>query len=124
MGIKALGGANVEGLPLSEAIKAGDFIFVSGMVAYGEGENIVPGGVGAETDKIVEDLTALLAEAGASLANVVKTNVFLTDAADFDAFNSAYAKHFGPVPPARIAVVAPLTIDAKVEMDFTAYIGE
>ena len=123
MAITAMGGTNVEGLPLSEAIRAGDFIFVSGMVAYGEGEEIVPGGVAAETDRIVADLTALLAEAGASLANVVKANVFLTDPADFEAFNRAYAQHFGGRPPARIAVVAALTIDAKVEMDFTVYVG-
>jgi enamine deaminase RidA (YjgF/YER057c/UK114 family) len=56
------------------------------------------------------------------LEDIVKANVFLTNADDFPAFNQAYAKHFPKDPPARIGVVVALTIDAKVEMDFIAYI--
>ena len=123
MSIEAIGGENVEGLPLSEAVKAGDYIFVSGMVGFGPDGEIVPGGVASETDRIMQDLAALLQKAGATLSNVVKVNVFLTDGADFDQFNHAYAKHFGDPPPARIGVVVDLTINAKVEMDFTAYVG-
>ena len=123
MTIEAVGGANAEGLPLSEAIKAGGFIFVSGMVAFGQDGKIVPGGVASETDKIMQDLAAILQQAGANLSDLVKVNVFLADAEDFDEFNRAYAKYIGDPPPARIGVVAALTINAKVEMDFTAYVG-
>ncbi len=123
MGIELIGGDNVEGLPLSDAVRAGDFIFVSGMVGCNPDGTIVPGGVVAETDKIFEDLTELLTKANASLSQVAKVNVYLTDAADFDAFNRAYAKHFSAGAPARVGVVAALTIDAKVEMDFVVYTG-
>lgn len=119
---KTIAGANVEGLPLSEAILAGDFLFVSGMVGFEGDGSIVRGGVAAETDRIMEDLTGILKQAGASLADVVKTNVYLTDANDFSAFNEAYARYFPTEPPARIGVVVALTIEAKVELDFIAYI--
>ena len=123
MTIEAIGGTNPEGLPLSEAIRAGDFIFVSGMVGFGSDGKIVAGGIASETDRIIQDLAALLEKAGATLRNVVKVNVFLGSAGDFDAFNRAYAKHFADAPPARIGVVTAFTIDARVEMDFIAYVG-
>lgn len=119
---KTIAGDNVEGLPLSEAVLAGDFLFVSGMVGFESDGSIVRGGVAAETDRIMEDLTEILKQAGASLTDVVKTNVYLTDANDFSAFNEAYARYFPTDPPARIGVVVALTIDAKVELDFIAYI--
>lgn len=123
MRIEAIGSPNEEGLPISDGIKAGDFIFVSGMVAFGSDGEIVPGGVAAETDKIMHDLAVVLGKAGSALSDVVKVTVYLTDAADFDAFNSTYAKYFNDPLPARIGVVAALTINAKVEMDFIAYVG-
>lgn len=119
---KIIAGANVEGLPLSEAVLAGDFLFVSGMVGFEPDGSIVRGGVAAETDRIMEDLTGILKQSGASLADVVKTNVYLTDANDFSAFNEAYARYFPTEPPARIGVVVALTIEAKVELDFIVYI--
>ncbi len=119
---KNIAGHNVEGLPLSEAVLAGDFLFVSGMVGFESDGSIVAGGVAAETHRILEDLSGLLKQEGASLKDVVKTNVYLTDADDFSAFNEAYARHFPTDPPARIGVVVALTIEAKVEMDFIAYI--
>ena len=124
MGIQAFNANNPEGLPLSAAIRAGDFVFVSGMVGFGDGEEVVPGGVGPETEKIIADLVDVLGEAGIALEHVVKSTVFLTDAADFDAFNAVYAKHFNKRPPARITVVSDLTIDARVEIDFIAYCGD
>jgi len=119
---KMIAGSNVEGLPLSEAVLAGDFLFVSGMVGFESDGSITRGGVAAEVDRIMDDLTEILEQADACLADVVKTNVFLTDASDFSAFNKAYARYFPTNPPARIGVVVALTIDAKVEMDFIAYV--
>lgn len=124
MGIEAIGGANPEGLPLSEAIMAGDFIFVSGMVGFGSDGKIVPGGVAAETDQIMKDVNELLCKAGAGLEKVVKVTVYLADADDFEQFNKAYARHISGLPPARIGIVAAFTIDVRVEMDFVAYVGE
>lgn len=123
MSIKAIGGASLEGLPFSEAVRAGDFIFVSGMVGFGPDGKLVPGGIASETDRIIQDLAALLQEAGATLRNVVKVNVLLTDVADFDEFNRTYARHFDDPRPARVSAVAGLTVEARVEMDFIAYVG-
>ncbi len=114
---------NAEGLPLSEAVRAGDFIFVSGMVGFDDNAEIVPGGVGAEVNKIFDDLADILGRAGATIDDLVKVNVYLAYAVDFDAFNKVYSDCIGGEPPARICVVTALTIDARVEMDFVAYIG-
>jgi 2-iminobutanoate/2-iminopropanoate deaminase len=119
----AFSSSNIEGLPISEAVRAGDFVFVSGMVGFGPDGQVVPGGIAAETDRIMLDLADLLKRAGASLRNVVKVNVYLADAADFPAFNQAYAVYFPTSPPARVSVVTSLTIEARVEMDFVAYTG-
>ena len=70
------------------------------------------------------DAADLLKRAGASLADIVKVSICLTDANDFAAFNEAYARYFRKDPPARVSLVADLTIDARVEMDFVAYTGK
>ena len=66
----------------------------------------------------------MLDRVGASMERVVKTTVYITNAEDFSAFNAAYAAHFPTNKPARIGVVAGMTIDASVEMDFIVYVGE
>ncbi len=124
MPMSFLAGPNVEGLPISEAVRAGDFLFVSGMVGFGPDGEIVAGGVAAETDRIMKDLQEILSRAGADLGRVAKVNVYLTSADDFEAFNEAYANYFPHNKPARIGVVAGMTIQAAVEMDFTVYLGD
>jgi 2-iminobutanoate/2-iminopropanoate deaminase len=111
---------NVEGLPLSDAVRFGDLIFVSGMVAFDEKGAIVQGGIAAETRQTFRNIEQVLAKAGSSLADVLKVNIILTDASDFDAFNTAYRKLFPKSPPARISMVAGLTIDARLEVDVIA----
>lgn len=123
MSAQFIAGENVEGLPLSEAVKAGEFIFVSGLVGFEPDGSIAKGGVAAETDRIMLDLKDILQRAGAGLEHVVKTTVYLRSASDFDGFNVAYAKYFPGNKPARISVVAGLTIDARIEIDFIAYTG-
>ncbi|MGE0005713.1 MAG: RidA family protein [Parvibaculaceae bacterium] len=114
---------NVEGLPLSDAVRFGDLVFVSGMVGFdGEGA-IVGGGIAAETRQTFANIERVLARAGASLADVLKVNVVLTDAADFAAFNAAYREIFPQAPPARVSMVAGLTIDARLEVDVIAGVG-
>ncbi len=121
MGLEFIAGENVEGLPLSEAVRAGDFIFVSGMVGFGPDGKVVQGGVAAETERIMGDLEELLTRAGGSLSRIVKVSVYLANADDFETFNRTYARYFKSKAPARVSVVTALTIDATVEMDFVVY---
>ena len=109
--------------PLSAAVRAGDFLFVSGLAGVGPDEKVVPGGVAAETQKIFEDLTKILDIAGANLKQVVRAGVFLTHASDFNAFNEVYRQYFAESPPARTTVVSALTLEAAVEIDFTVFVG-
>jgi 2-iminobutanoate/2-iminopropanoate deaminase len=111
---------NVEGLPLSDAVKTGNLIFVSGMVGFGEDGQIVRGGIAAETHQTFRNIEQVLDRAGCTLQDIVKVSVILTDRADFEAFNDAYKKIFTANWPARISMVAGLTIDAKVEIDVIA----
>lgn len=111
------GQANV---PLSPAVRAGDFIFVSGQVPTLNGA-VVPGGVEAQTRQVLDNVAAVLALAGAALSDVVKTTVILADARDFAAFNAVYASYFPTNPPARTTAEAKLMIDITVEIEAVAY---
>lgn len=108
-------------VPLSAAIRAGDFIFLSGQVPFGPDGKLIEGGVAAQTDQVLENLSRVLEMVGASLVDVVKTTIWLTDAGDFPAFNMAYARHFGSPPPARSCVVSALAVPARVEIEAIAY---
>lgn len=114
-------GAGGMALPFSPAIRAGDFVFVSGQVGFDERGEIVAGGIGAQVRQTIENLRKILAAADCSLDDVVKVNVWLDDARDFASFNRIYAGYFPDMPPARSTVQSPLTIDAKIEMDCIAY---
>jgi reactive intermediate/imine deaminase len=107
--------------PFSPAVRAGDFIYVSGQVpANAEGE-IVVGGIEAQTRQVMENLKKVLALAGATLDDVCKSTVWLQDARDFGAFNRIYMSYFGDNKPARSTTEARLMVDAKVEIDVVAY---
>ena len=107
--------------PFSPAVRAGDFIYVSGQVpANAEGE-IVVGGIEAQTRQVMENLKKVLALAGATLDDVCKSTVWLQDARDFGAFNRIYMSYFGENKPARSTTEARLMVDAKVEVDVVAY---
>ena len=108
--------------PFSPAVRAGDFIYVSGQVpANAEGE-IVTGGIEAQTRQVMENLKSVLALAGATLDDVCKTTCWLHDARDFGAFNRVYMSYFGAAGrPARSTTEARLMVDAKVEIDVVAY---
>lgn len=123
MGKRIVVGENVEGLPISEAVQAGDFIFFSGLVAADEKGQVIAGGIGMETDHIFRQVEATLSRVGASLSDVVKVNAVLSNPDDFDGFNAAYREHFKAEPPARITTCAQLLIDARVELDLVVYVG-
>ena len=108
-------------VPLSPAVRAGDFVFVSGQVPTDTEGDVVPGGVAAETDQVLRNLSTALELAGCTLADVVKTTVWLRDRADFAAFNEVYAKHFPTDPPARSTAESRLMIDIAVEIEAVAF---
>jgi 2-iminobutanoate/2-iminopropanoate deaminase len=108
--------------PYTPAVRAGDFIFVSGQGGMVDGA-LVSGGVAAETAQTVTNLAARLAELGASLTDVVKTTCFLTDMDTFATFNAAYIEGFGSHRPARSTVeVSALPGGMHVEIEAVAYL--
>lgn len=111
--------------PYSHAVKAGGFVFTSGQIPADPATgNIVEGGIRAQAERVFMNLAAVLEEAGASFADVVKTTVFLRDMSDFAAVNEVYTRHFSGGFPARSCVqVARLPRDVGVEVEMVAYIG-
>jgi len=111
--------------PYSQAIKAGQFLFVSGQVpidpATGE---IVTGGVADQTRRALQNIGEILAAGGASLQHVVRTTVYLADLTDFAAMNEVYATFFTALQPARSTIqAARLPRDARIEIDVIAFLG-
>ena len=108
--------------PYSQAIEAGGFVFVSGQIplipATGE---LVEGSVEVQTARVLENLKAILEAAGASLEDVVKTTVYITNMDDFAKVNGIYGQYFQENPPARVCVeVSKLPKGALVEIDVIA----
>jgi 2-iminobutanoate/2-iminopropanoate deaminase len=114
--------APFQGAPYSQAIHAGDFIFVSGQLALKPGDKELSGGtIEEQTEQVFANLAAILAAAGTSLDKLVKTTVFLQNLDDFQGMNSVYSKHVGEQPPARSTVeVAKLPSGALVEIEAIA----
>jgi 2-iminobutanoate/2-iminopropanoate deaminase len=108
--------------PFSRVVRAGDLVFVAGQLGFKQGaRELVPGGVGPETQAALEAIAANLGQAGLSMEDVVKCDVFLADIADFQAMNEAYARFFPRDPPARTTVgVSGLWGNARVEIDCIA----
>lgn len=117
----AIGDGGPRGLPLSLACRAGDLVFVSGQVAFGPDGRLVPGGIDAETRQTLDNIAAALAEAGATLDDVVKLTVFLADLDEFAPFNAAFRDYFPASPPARTTVAAGLMLGARVEIEAIAF---
>lgn len=118
--------------PYSQAVlvspqraERGRWVFCSGQIALSPGTGeLVAGGVEPETRQVMANLEQVLAAAGATFTDVVKTTIYLIDLADFSAVNAIYGEAFGGVPPARATVqVARLPKGACVEIDAIAYIG-
>ena len=114
-------GAGGQKLPFVPAVRAGDFVFVSGQVAMDDGGEIINGGIVAQTHKTIDNIVAVLQSAGCGLEDVVKVNVWLDDPRDFWSFNRVYAEYFTDAPPARSTVASAIMVDAKIEIDVVAY---
>jgi 2-iminobutanoate/2-iminopropanoate deaminase len=108
--------------PYSQAIKANGFVFTSGQIAIDPAtQQVVAGDVGAQTDRVLRNVSAILEAAGSGLGKVVRSTVFLKDMNDFSAMNQVYGKYFNAAPPARSTVeVARLPKDVLVEIDVIA----
>lgn len=111
--------------PYSQAIRIGDTLFASGQIGLDPATGqLVSGGIAEQTTRVLENIKAVLAEAGLNMAHVVKTTVFLKSMNEFSAMNEIYAKYLAPegvVPPARSTIaVAALPKDALVEIEVIA----
>jgi 2-iminobutanoate/2-iminopropanoate deaminase len=108
--------------PYSQAVICGDFIFTAGQIALDPATmQIVPGGIGEQTERVLSNLEAVLRAAGVDFGRVVKTTVFLQRMSDFTAMNEVYARRFGEHRPARSTVAAAgLPRDVLVEIEVVA----
>ncbi|MDZ4827859.1 MAG: Rid family detoxifying hydrolase [Actinomycetota bacterium] len=108
--------------PYSPAVRAGDWLVLAGQV--GLGPNGLADGVEAQARQVLANITTVLGDCGASLTDVAKSTVFVTDLGDFATINAAYAEAFGDHKPARSTVqVAALPAGALVEIEVWAYLG-
>ncbi|OGP70180.1 MAG: hypothetical protein A2Z73_04240 [Deltaproteobacteria bacterium RBG_13_60_28] len=108
--------------PYSQALAAGPFVFLSGQIALDAAGQLVEGDIVVQTVQVIQNLKAVLAAAGLTLKDVVKTTVYLADLADFKEMNRTYAEFFPESPPARTTIqVAGLPRGAAVEIDAIAY---
>jgi reactive intermediate/imine deaminase len=108
-------------LPFSKAVRAGDFVFVSGQVPFDDKGEVVAGGIEAQTRRTIENIKTILASVNLDLKAVVKATAWLDDVRDFWGFNKVYAEYFGEALPARSCVRADMMVDCKVEIEVIAY---
>jgi reactive intermediate/imine deaminase len=114
-------GPGGRSLPFTKAVRAGDFVFVSGQVPMGADGEIVDGNIATQTRQTIDNVKAILQSLGLGLEHVVKATVWLADARDFWPFNKVYLEYFGAALPARSCVRADMMVDCKVEIEVVAY---
>lgn len=112
---------NGRQLSLSRAVRAGDFIFLTGQVPMQNGSVMTTGTIEDQTRACLERIRETLAEAGCSLSDIVKSMVWLKTREDFAGFDSVYAEYFPEGPPARSALVSDFLVDIRVEIECIAY---
>ncbi len=125
MSIKRYGAEGGKGtggqhLPFARAVEAGGWLYVSGQVPMVNGE-LVAGNSVAQSRQAIQNLLAILEEAGYGPQHVVRCGVWLDDPRDFQSFNAVFKEYFGEHPPARACVVSSMVVDCKVEIDCVAY---
>lgn len=114
-------GTKNPNLPFHPAVRAGDFIFVSGQVAKDADGTMIAGTIEVETRATIEAIRRILAADGAGLEDVVRVTTYLADARDFGRYNKIFAEHFANAGLARTTVEARAVIDTRIEMDAIAY---
>lgn len=112
------------GLPLSPGYRAGDFVFVSGLVATKEDGSFVTGDIEAEVNGAIDLIEEVMRAAGGGLSDVVKVTAFLSNAAIFPEFNRVYRERFPVNPPSRATLVVGFVHpDVRVELEAVGYLG-
>ncbi|MCD6275658.1 MAG: deaminase [Thermoplasmata archaeon] len=110
--------------PYSQAVRAGDFIFISGQLGINR-EGKMEEGIKEQTERAIKNIEAILKAAGSSLRDVVRVTVYLANIDDFGDMNEVYEKYFGDIKPARVTVGGcKLPKNAKIEIEAVAYTGE
>lgn len=107
--------------PFAKAVRAGDFVFISGQLPMGADGQIVQGSIEIQTRQVLENIKVVLAETGCELSDVVKNTIWLEQERDFAGFNKIYAEYFNDNPPARATVGSTLMLDARLEIETLAY---
>jgi len=124
-GKTVIGGDIVVGgihkMPLSKAVRAGDFVFVSGITAIDKSGQVLNAGIEEQTRLVLQTIRGVLESAGCEMSDVVKTTVWLEDPRDFWSFNRVYAEFFPSEPPARSTLQSGFMLDCKVEIEALAY---
>lgn len=120
--VPPLPGTKASSLPFSQVVEANGFVFLAGQVGNAPGESgVVPGGIGAETRQMLDNVGRLLGAVGLGYGDVVKTTVYLRDFDDFDAMNQVYRETFPSAPPTRATVgVTALARDFRIEIEVVA----
>ena len=119
-GVEGGSGTGGQHLPFARAVAADGWLYVSGQVAMENGE-VIDGGIVAQSHKTIQNVLAILKEAGYGPEHVVRCGVWLDDARDFQSFNKVFKEYFGANPPARACVVSSMVVDCKVEVDCVAF---
>ena len=114
-------GKKSPNLPFHPAVRAGDFIFVSGQVAKDADNNMLHGTIEEETAATIETIKRILAEENAGLDDVVRVTTYLEDTRDFGRYNKVFGEYFKDAVLARTTVEARAVINTKIEMDAIAY---
>ena len=109
--------------PYSQAVRAGNFLYISGQIALDPiTGNFMRGKIEEQTERILNSIAAILKNDGMSLSNIVKTNIYIIDITEFERMNVIYEKFFGKHKPARACVqVAALPKGARIEIDTVAF---
>ena len=112
---------NGRKLSLSKAVRAGDFVFLTGQVPMKNGAVVTDGSIEEQTRIVLDEIKKTLAEAGCELQDVVKSMVWLKNRDDFPGFNAIYGEYFPHEPPTRSAIVSDFLVDILVEIEVVAY---
>src|SRR5438094_7259020 len=119
--VPQLSGIEPGPLPFSKVVEANGLVFLAGQIGDASGSGPVPGGIGAETRQMLENVGSLLRAVGLDYSDVVKATVYITDFDDFQAMNAVYREYFPADPPTRATVgVTRLALDAKIEIEVIA----
>lgn len=119
-GVEGGKGTGGQHLPFARAVEADGWLYVSGQVPMVDGE-VLAGNITVQARQAIQNLLAILKEAGYGTEDVVRCGVWLDDPRDFTAFNAVFREFFGEHPPARACVVSSMVVDCKVEIDCVAY---